>query len=44
MGLDVRKSVFGFANNKGAEQPAQSDQRLCYLLKGIIQTFFHMHL
>ena len=22
----------GFANNKGADQPAQSDQRLCYSL------------
>ena len=24
----------GFANNTGADQPAQSDQRLCYLLFG----------
>ena len=33
MGLDARKPVFGgFANNKGADPPAQTDQRLCYLL------------
>ena len=24
----------GFANTKGADQPTQSDQRLCYLLIG----------
>ena len=35
MGLDTRKSVFRFVNNKGADQPAhppQTDQRLCYSL------------
>ena len=35
MGLDVRKPVFGgVANYKSADQPAQSDQCLCYLLIG----------
>ena len=32
MGLVVRKPVFGFANNKGADQPAH--QHLCYSLIG----------
>ena len=32
VGHNVRKSVSGFANNKGVDQPA--DQRLCYLLNG----------
>ena len=32
MGLDVRKPVLGVLNNKGTDQPAQSDQQLCYLL------------
>ena len=35
MGLGVRKPVLGgSAYNTGAEQPAQSDQRLCYSLIG----------
>ena len=40
MGLNTRKPVLRFENNKGADQrmhlrkPAHSDQRLCYSLVG----------
>ena len=29
--------LWGFVNNKGADQPAKSDQRLCYSLFGKYQ-------
>ena len=33
MGLDTKKTcLLGFANNKGADQPAQTDQHHCYSL------------
>ena len=37
-GPQLEKTCFrGFATNKDADKPAQSDQRLCYLLIGKYQ-------